>query len=139
MLWRSPQLRCVAFTALAFFYAKLQSIAFDEPVFDASKVEDRTKPLTNGMHKVSRDAVNMKIEPHSRYNPDHLPDSFDGPLSESWRLDEKLQRTGAGGSARSKWDSTTNNGGKAYGNNSRDRKSGITVKGEKEREKECVC
>lgn len=36
--------------ALAFFYAKLQSIAFDEPVFDASKVEDKTKPLADGMH-----------------------------------------------------------------------------------------
>ncbi|KAJ9102284.1 hypothetical protein QFC19_004832 [Naganishia cerealis] len=37
--------------ALAFFYAKLQSIAFDEPVFEASKVEDKTKPQVSGMHK----------------------------------------------------------------------------------------
>ncbi|KAI5453371.1 ATP-dependent DNA helicase II subunit 1 [Naganishia albida] len=37
--------------ALAFFYAKLQSIAFEEPTFDATAVDDKSLPLYDGIHK----------------------------------------------------------------------------------------
>ena len=39
--------------ALAFFYAKLQAIAFDEPSFEPEKVADATRPLYDGIRKVS--------------------------------------------------------------------------------------
>lgn len=44
----------VSVSALAFFYAKLQSIAFEEPTFDATAVDDKSLPLYDGIHKVSQ-------------------------------------------------------------------------------------
>jgi hypothetical protein len=48
-------------SALAYFYAKLQSLAFEEEFFDPLQTEDQTKPLTIGIHKVSRVYCSARI------------------------------------------------------------------------------